>query len=66
MWTDRRSFHHLCRSAESDQQKIEETAHNTLKLLTDLDREFFGFTLRKGNVIPNHPEYWTIKGESRS
>lgn len=65
MWADRHSFHHLRPSVESDQQKLEATARNTLKLLNDLEQEFFGFTLREGMVVPDHPEYWSIKeGES--
>jgi hypothetical protein len=65
VWADRHSFHHLRPSVESDQQKLEATARNTLKLLNDLEQEFFGFTLREGMVVPEHPEYWSIKeGES--
>lgn len=65
MWSDRHSFHHLRPSVESDQQKLEETARNTLTLLNDLEKEFFGFTLREGMIVPDHPEYWSIKeGES--
>jgi hypothetical protein len=65
MWAERHSFHHLRPSVESDQQKLEATARNTLKLLNDLEQEFFGFTLREGMVVPDHPEYWSIKvGES--
>lgn len=65
MWAERHSFHHLRPSIESDQQKLEVTARNTLKLLNDLEQEFFGFTLREGMVVPDHPEYWSIKeGES--
>jgi len=30
-------------------------------LLNDLEQEFFGFTVREGMVIPDHPEYWSIK-----
>ena len=61
MWADRHSFHHLRPSVESDQQKLEETARNALKLLNDLEREFFGFTVREGSLVPDHPEYWSIK-----
>lgn len=60
MWAERHSFHHLRPSVECDQRKLEETARNTLKLLNDLKREFFGFTVRDGMVIPEHPEYWSI------
>jgi hypothetical protein len=61
MWAERHSFHHLRPSVECDQQKLEETARNTLKLLNDLEREFFGFSVREGMVVPDHPEYWSIK-----
>lgn len=65
MWADRHSFHHLRPSVESDHQKLEEMARNTLKLLNDLEQEFFGFTVQEGMIVPDHPEYWSIKeGES--
>jgi hypothetical protein len=65
MWAKRHSFHHLRPSVECGEQKLEETARNTLKLLNDLEREFFGFSVREGMVVPDHPEYWSIKeGES--
>jgi hypothetical protein len=65
MWADRHSFHHVRPSVECDQQKLEETARNTLKLLNDLEREFFGFSVRDGMIVPDHLEYWSIKeGES--
>ena len=65
MWADRHSFHHLRPSVESDHLKLEETARNTLKLLNDLEQEFFGFKVQEGVVVPDHPEYWSVKdGES--
>ena len=65
MWAERNSFHHLSPSVECDPQILEETARNTLKLLNELERDFFGFTQREGIIVPDHPEYWSIKeGES--
>ena len=65
MWAERHSFHHLRPSVECDQQKLEEMAHNNLDLLNELEQAFFGFTVRDGIVVPDHPEYWSIKeGES--
>lgn len=61
MWAERHSFHHLRPSVEADQQNLEATARNTLTLLNDLEKEFFGFTLQEGMVVPDHPEYWSIK-----
>jgi hypothetical protein len=48
MWANRHLFHQLCPSVESDRQKLEAMAKNTLKLLNDLEREFFGFPLPDG------------------
>jgi len=65
MWAERHSFHHLRPSIECDQRKLEVTARTALKLLNDLEHDFFGFTVREGMVIPDRPEYWSIKeGES--
>jgi hypothetical protein len=65
MWADRHSFHHLRPSVEADHLKLEETARNTLNLLNDLEQEFFGFKVQGGIVVPDHPEYWSLKdGES--
>jgi hypothetical protein len=51
MWVDRHSFHHLRPSVKADHLKLEETARNTLKLLNDLGREFFGFKVQEGVVL---------------
>lgn len=65
MWSERHSFHHLRPTVESDQRKLEETARNTLLMLNDLEQDFFGFEVNEGVIVPNHPEYWSIKdGES--
>jgi len=61
MWAERNSFHHLSPSVECDPQILEETARNTLKLLNDVEQEFFGFTVREGMVVQDHPEYWSTK-----
>lgn len=60
MWGDRHSFHHLRPSVESGHHKLEETARSTLTMLNDLEREFFGFSVLEGVIIPEHPEYWAI------
>jgi len=65
MWADRHSFHHLRPTVECDRQKLEETACHTMTLLNDLERQFFGFSVRDGILVPDHPEYWATKdGES--
>jgi hypothetical protein len=65
MWTDRHTFHHLLPSVDSGQKDLEETARHALNLLNELERDFFGFSAPDGIVVPEHPEYWSIKdGES--
>lgn len=64
MWSERHSFHHLRPSVKSDQKQLEETARNTLKLLNDLEQEFFGFTVQEGGAVPDHPEFWSVKKTS--
>ena len=34
---------------------------NTLRLLNDLERELFGFSVREEMVVPDYPECWSIK-----
>lgn len=60
MWADRHSFHHLRPSVEADHLKLEVTARDTLKLLNDLEQEFFGFKVQEGVVVPDHPEFWSV------
>lgn len=61
MWADRHSFNHMRPSVESEQLQLKEMARCTLTLLNDLQEVFFGFSMREGIVVPNHPEYWSIK-----
>jgi hypothetical protein len=61
MWAERHTFHHLRPSVEQDQRRLEETARRNLKLLNELEDEFFGYSVRDGFIIPDHPEYWSIR-----
>jgi hypothetical protein len=48
IWGERSSFLHLNPTKECDEQKLEELAGNTLKLLNDLEQAFFGVFGRNG------------------
>ena len=61
IWTDRNKFHHLLPSVDLGSHDLEEMARNTLKLLNELEGEFFGFTMQGEIVVPDHPEYWSIQ-----
>ena len=61
IWLDRHRFHHLRPSVDADQQMLERTAQADLNLLEELKEEFFGYDIQGERVVPNHPEYWSIK-----
>jgi hypothetical protein len=61
MWADRHTFLSLRPSEEAQQQQLEATARHMLTLLNELEQAFFGFAVRDGMVLPDHPEYWSIK-----
>jgi len=61
IWVNRHAFHRLRPSVETDQQKLEQMAQANLRLLDELKDEFFGYDIRGQRVIPNHPEYWSLK-----
>src|SRR5882724_3203507 len=42
VWANRHAFHSLLPSVEMDRQKLEDAARNHLRLLKDLEKEFFG------------------------
>jgi hypothetical protein len=61
LWLNRHKFHHLRPSVEADQQTLVEMAKANLSLLDEMTQEFFGYDIECERVVPNHPEYWTIK-----
>jgi hypothetical protein len=60
-WLDRHTFHHLRPSVDADQQTLERMAQANLNLLEELKEELFGYDIQGERVVPNHPEYWSIK-----
>ena len=61
MWINRHNFHHLRPLDETDQHTLAKVAEDNLTLLNELNEEFFGYDIRGQQVVPNHPEYWSIK-----
>ncbi len=58
-WAGRSAIHDLHPWIEADQKRLEDMARQTLLLLNEFVREFFGFLVRDGLVIPDHPEFWS-------
>jgi hypothetical protein len=61
MWVNRHKLHQLRASSEEDQRTLEAMARANLSLLEELKEEFFGCEIHGERVVPNHPEYWTIR-----
>lgn len=61
MWLNRHLFHHLRPSVETEQRTLEVMARANLDLLGELKDDFFGYDIQGERVVPNHPEYWSIK-----
>jgi hypothetical protein len=61
LWVNRHKLHHLRASSEIDQQMLQAMARANLNLLDELKEELFGYDIQGERVVPNHPEYWTIR-----
>lgn len=61
IWEDRNSFHHLKLSLEKDIRDLEQLAADKLRLVAEVEKHFFGFSIEEGLLKPHHPEYWDIK-----
>jgi hypothetical protein len=61
IWWNRHDFHHLRPAVDEDQQRLVRMAQTHLTLLEELKEAFFGYDIQGERVIPNHPEYWSIK-----
>ncbi len=62
IWERRDDYHHLNPGIEQDRQKLEDLAFKKLKLLADVEKEIFAYTLSNGKIKPKYPKYWDIDG----
>lgn len=65
MWLERHAIHQKSPPEKSGPQPIKEAAENVIKLLHEMEREFFGHSMRAGRVVADHPEYWPVRISSR-
>jgi hypothetical protein len=65
VWARRQDILRGGLSEESGSHLLEDVARSSLALLSDLQRQFFGYTQRDGAVIPDHPEYWVAWEEEK-
>lgn len=60
IWDEQEKFDQQKRTTDSgaDQVRLESDAKSIMKLLNELQDEFFGFKLKNGIAVAHHPEYW--------
>jgi hypothetical protein len=56
-WLERVDFQEICPSSPADRGKLERVAESHLRLLIDLERQFFGSSTEQGRKPPPHPEH---------
>jgi hypothetical protein len=60
LWERRNDFHHLDPSTQQGHQVIHDLAKEKLTLLSDVEAEFFGYSIHEGMINPKYPKYWDI------
>ncbi|PKB70690.1 MAG: hypothetical protein BZY87_09185 [SAR202 cluster bacterium Io17-Chloro-G6] len=66
LWTGRDDYHHLNPNIERDRLKLEELARAKARLLMEIEKEVFGFTVSEGRMRPKHPQYWDIDDKNQA
>ena len=62
IWARRDDYHHLESSISTDRQMLEDLARKKTRLLVDVEKQVFSFTIINGEINPENPKYWDING----
>jgi hypothetical protein len=63
VWENRDDYHHLNQNIEKDRKKLEGLALEKARLLKEMEKEVFDFTIINGALIPTNQKYWDINGK---
>ena len=63
VWENRDDYHHLNPNIEKDRKKLEELALEKVRILKEIEKEIFDFTIIGGSRKPTNPKYWDINGK---
>jgi len=63
IWEKRNDYHHLNPDVETDRQALEELAREKTRLLVEVEREVFRFTIVDGKINPENRKYWDISSD---
>jgi hypothetical protein len=59
IWEKRNDYHHLNSTIETDRQELEKIAEEKAKLIVEIEKEIFAFSLSAdGKIIPRESKYW--------
>jgi len=62
IWRKRNDYHHLNPQIEKDRGKLEKLALKKVRLLKEIEKTIFEFTIINGAIRPKNPKYWKLKG----
>jgi hypothetical protein len=63
VWENRDAYHHLNPNIEKGRKKLEELAFEKVRILREIEKEIFDFTVIDGSIKPNNPKYWDMNGK---
>jgi restriction endonuclease S subunit len=49
--------------SEKERKKLEELALEKVRLLNEIEKEVFDFSIFNGAITPKNPKYWDINGK---
>lgn len=65
LWGGRDDYHHLNSNIELDRHKLQDLARTKARLLMEIEKEVFGFTVDEGRLMLKYPQYWDIDSQSQ-
>lgn len=60
IWKNRDDYHHLNNSVENEKKKLEAISRSKIKLLAEIEKTIFAYSINNGKIIPKHPKYWDM------
>ena len=60
VWADRNNFHHVNPCIDESERSLDDIAGEKLRLLSEVEKHFFAFSISDGMLVPKNPEYWPL------
>ena len=65
LWIGRDDYHHLNPNIEQDHNKLKELAGKKARLLMEIEKEIFGYTVNNGTLALKYPKYWEVDDKNQ-